>query len=194
MELTKPSQITEDDVLKLDSDARIEVINGEMVEMTPVGGLHHFIAGNFYRRLDAFVLANKLGYVFMDGLIYLMFKKSKGLQGALVPDVSFISKAAIPANWQIHLPFPGAPTLAIEVMSPGDDAEKMLAKVRIYLNAGTEQVWVVYPEQKELHQYSRSSPETVRVYTSTETFTVESLFPGLTISMQDVFTVPNLTA
>src|SRR5258707_11853066 len=100
MELTKPSQITEDDVLKLDSDARIEVINGEMVEMTPVGGLHHFIAGNLYDILKPFVIANKLGYVFMDGLIYLMFKKSKGLRGALVPDVSFISKAAIPANWQ----------------------------------------------------------------------------------------------
>ncbi len=33
--------VTLDDLMALGEDARVEVINGEVVEMAPVGGLHH---------------------------------------------------------------------------------------------------------------------------------------------------------
>lgn len=182
----------EEDVLALSSDARVEVINGEFVEMTPVGGKHHFIGRNIFRILDPFVVANKLGEVFFDGLIYLMFKKSKGLRGALVPDVSFIAKAAIPADWNIQRPFPGAPTLAIEILSPDDDPIQMLAKIRLYLKAGTAQVWVFYPEQQEIHQYRADTPDVVRVYTGDGVIDAEALLSGLKLTAAELFVIPDL--
>jgi Uma2 family endonuclease len=40
--------VTEESLLALPSDARVEVICGEIVRMSPAGGLHHFICGNLH--------------------------------------------------------------------------------------------------------------------------------------------------
>ena len=59
--------VTLDDLMALGSDARVEVINGEVVEMAPVGGLHHIVGGNINYLLKTYVDEHKLGIVFMDG-------------------------------------------------------------------------------------------------------------------------------
>lgn len=181
--------LTVDDLMALGEDAMIEVIDGEIVEMNPVGMLHHLVAGNIYRIIDGHVVKHKLGYVFMDGLLYLLFKEGKGIKGAQVPDVSFVSHADMLTGWDIEKPFPGSPTLAVEVVSPGDDADDLLKRVRNYLKAGTSQVWVVYPQSKEVHQYLRGE-ESFRAYVDDATMHVESLFPDLTISLSAIFDVP----
>lgn len=181
--------VTLDELMKLGSDAFVEVVDGEIVEMSPVGGTHHFIGGNIHDPLKASAQANDLGYVFMDGLIYLLSQKGKHLRGARVPDVSFIRKESIPKDWNVDLPFPGAPTLAVEIMSPDDDAEEVLKKVREYLAAGSEQVWVVFPKEREVHQYRQGDPQ-VRTYRGDEPMDVEALFPGLTLTLAQIFAVP----
>ena len=147
--------VTEATLLALPSDARVEVINGEIVEVSPVGGMHYFICGNIHDILKAYAKQHATGYVFMDGLIFYLRLEGDRLTQARVPDVSFVATTAIPTDWNIDRPFPGAPTLAVEVFSPNDDEEELLAKTREYLRAGTEQVWLVYPSQKEVHQYKR---------------------------------------
>ncbi|MCC6616796.1 MAG: Uma2 family endonuclease [Anaerolineae bacterium] len=183
---------TEDELMALGSDARIEVIDGEIVEMSPVGGRHHFIGGNLHRRLDRHVVDGDLGYVFMDGLLFLLNKEGRGIKGAQVPDVAYVRKSAMPGNWNIDKPFPGAPTLAVEVMSPDDKTEEVLTHVRRYLEAGTEQVWVVYPKEQELHQYVRGLPEQVRVYLIGDTLDGGDMLPGFTLKMGDVFALPQM--
>jgi Uma2 family endonuclease len=183
---------TEDELMALGSDARIEVIDGEIVQMSPVGGRHHFIGGNIYDTLQDFVKPNALGYVFMDGLLFLLRKEGSGIKGAQVPDVAFVRETEFPADWNIDKPFPGAPTLAVEVMSPDDKTEEVLTHVRRYLEAGTEQVWVVYPKEQELHQYVRRLPEQVRVYRDEDMLDGGDLLPGFELKMQDVFTLPKL--
>ncbi len=44
----------------------------------------------------------------------------------------------------------GPPTLAVEVVSPDDLASDVHAKVQHYLEAGTLQVWVLWPQQRSL--------------------------------------------
>ena len=183
--------ITEEALMALGSDARVEVINGELIEMSPVGGLHHYIARNIQRILDQYALTNDSGEVFFDGLIFLLRKEGPGLKGAQVPDVSYTRNEHIPPDWVIERPFPGAPDLAIEVMSPDDKAEIVLLKTRKYLEAGGEEVWVVYPESRELHEYRHGdAADTVRVYRLGDTVDVEALFPGLTLRMADIFRLP----
>jgi Uma2 family endonuclease len=189
--IIEANYVTEDDLLALDSDALVEVVDGAIVEMTPVGALHHFITGNVYRILDAYVQVNPIGFVFMDGLIYILFTEGKRLRGSRVPDVSFIRKESIPKDWDITRPIRAAPTLAVEVMSPDDKVEDVLKKVREYLRAGSEQVWVMYPGEREVHQYRHDDPN-VRVYTGDATMDVESLFPGLTLTLTEVFRLPKL--
>jgi hypothetical protein len=58
------------------------------------------------------------------------------------------------------------------------------------LNAGSEQVWILYPRQKELHQHLRDMPNAVRMYRETDIFEPDTLFPGLKIHIRDLFIVP----
>ncbi len=178
--------------MALGSDARLEVVDEALIEK-PASGLHHqFVGLNFFRPLDRHVMENDLGFVFYDGLIYLLNQEGQHLRGARVPDVSFIRKGMIPKGWNIDRPFPGAPTLAIEVVSPDDDAEDLLKRTRDYLRAGSEQVWIAYPNEREVHQHRRGA-DTVRVYTNdTDALDVADLFPGLTLTLGAIFALPEL--
>jgi len=183
--------MTVDQLMSLGSEAHIEVIDGEVVEMSPVGGLHHVVAGNIHDILKFYVKQNDLGFVFMDGLLYLLHKIDEGIKGARVPDVSYIRKENIPKDWQLEKPFPGAPDLAVEVMSPNDSANATLKRVRDYLDAGTEDVWVVYPEQKEVHQYQGRLPTVANLYQNDDRIAAENLFPGLEIITASFFVLPD---
>jgi Uma2 family endonuclease len=55
----------------------------------------------------------------------------------------------LPYGW-----FPGAPMLAVEVVSPGNTAKDMQLEVKQYLEAGALEVWLVYPDTRTLYLYS----------------------------------------
>jgi Uma2 family endonuclease len=186
-------EITLDELLALGSDAHVEIINGEIVDMSPVGGLHQFIARNLFKILDTFVTERGLGIVLFADLIFLLGKKTKHLTDSYVPDISYIAKGSIPENWDIVKPFPGAPTLAVEIMSPGDIVGKLMRKVREYLKAGTEEVWLVFPEEQEIHQYTKRDPDTVRVYTGEAEVDTSVLFPGLILRAESIFVIPDFS-
>jgi Uma2 family endonuclease len=180
--------ITEDDLLRLGAKGeRFEVIKGELVPMSPVGFEHSTIAFNVAKILDAFVRKNKLGFVRPDSLIYVLRTNEKGVQETRVPDVSFIRNGRFPKGFDFSRPFPGAPDLAVEVVSPSETAEDVMDKILDYLSEGTEQVWVLYPRKKTLHVYNRATPEQVRIYHEHETLRAENLFPNLELVIADCF-------
>lgn len=180
--------MTVDQLMALGSEAHIEVIDGEVVEMSPVGGLHHIVAGNIHRTLAS---CTDLGILFVHGLLHLLDWVNDGVKRARVPDVSYIRKENIPKNWQLEKPFPGVPDLAVEVMSPNDNANALLKRVRDYLDAGTEEVWVVYPDQKEVHQHQGRLPTVANLYQNDDRIAAENLFPGLEIITASFFVLPD---
>ncbi len=116
--------------------------DGELVEVPPAGALHGLIVRVFLRLLDPFVLARDLGEVFGDGVGYIIRRDPDVVR---IPDASFVSRARIPAGGVPRGFWPFAPDLAVEIVSPGDSATELRAKVREYLDAGTRLVWVVWP-------------------------------------------------
>jgi Uma2 family endonuclease len=168
---------TLDDLLAMGEDARVEIIGGELVEMTAAGGVHQIIASNISHILQLYVRARDIGIVLPDQMTYLMNSPAKGLKDSFVPDVSYISRDNVPKTWDITKPHPGVPNLAVEIVSPGDDTDLVLTKVHIYLEKGTSQVWVVYPKHKELHQYI--APGNDHLYRGSQTIDAEALFPGI---------------
>jgi Uma2 family endonuclease len=180
-----------DDLLA--TDIRVEIINGEMIEMAAAGVLHQIIAGNIYYPLETINRQHQLGFVSMDGLTYLMYSNPGSLRYSFVPDVAFIRAENIPADFDITRPYPGIPDLAVEVVSPHDKAVEVQQKVQTYLDKGTEQVWVVYPEQNSpsVHQYIQGS-STIRVYQKPEeAIDTSGLFPGLdNLTLAVIFKLP----
>ena len=91
------------------------------------------------------------------------------------------------------LPFPGVPDLAIEVISPSENASDVQTKIRTYLDKGTEQVWVAYPMIREVFQYRRET-RAVQRYTGSDPLDTDSLFPGLVLTLDAIFKLPSWAA
>lgn len=163
---------------------RFELINGEMVEVPGTGAIHSWIMGNIYRVLFAFAMQNRLGRVFADGASYVLRRDPDHVR---IPDVSFVSREHLPAAgmpvgyWQL------APDLAVEVVSPEDRATEVREKARDYLDAGTRQVWVFWPDERTVtvHMPGRApvdlGPE--------DLLAGGDLLPGFSVRVGDFFDV-----
>jgi Uma2 family endonuclease len=64
-------------------------------------------------------------------------------EGTKVADVAWASDAFI-EQWGTVTPFPRAPELCVEIVSPSNSREEMQIKTALYLEAGAEEVWIVY--------------------------------------------------
>lgn len=202
MTTTTHSRLTVDDLLRLGPDVWAEVIDGRLVigwpegeqPMGPVGFVHGLIAGNVYDAIKPHVMAHRLGYVQNDGVIYVLESDpAGGVRTALVPDVSFVRKEHVSPDLDLTRPFPGAPDLAVEIISPHDAAAAIQAKVERYLDAGTAQVWVLYPERGQVYVYARAEGKTtVALFEGADRLPSEALFPGLEIAAESLFALPDL--
>ncbi|MGH7727325.1 MAG: Uma2 family endonuclease [Vulcanimicrobiaceae bacterium] len=104
----------------------------------------------------------------------------------LVPDIAYVSYARVPresaGDPEFEAP-PLAPELAVEILSPGDRAEILAEKIRVYLAAGSLLVLVLDPKRRLLVAHSASG---VRTFAEGSTFTDPSL-PGYLLDLRALF-------
>ena len=111
-------------------DRRTELVRGELVEMSPVGGPHSLIVLRLGSWLYSFVTQRKLGFAGTELGVILRRKPDT----VRAPDLYFIAAARrVPARGF----FDGAPDLAVEVVSPEDRASELQEKIREYLPVDT---------------------------------------------------------
>lgn len=180
--------ISEEELTRLISEEKwFEIIDGEVIYMSPNVYIHNVIVANIYDILRDYLRKNKIGRVLADGLIHVLRVHEKGVRDVRIPDLSFVRKERIPKGFSRYQPFMGAPDLAVEVVSPNEGASELRDKIVDYLGEGTEQVWVAYPNRKEIHVYTGLKGENVRIYTEKDILEAEALFPGLKINIGDCF-------
>ena len=149
--------------------------------MTPAGEEHGGIANEIAYLLTRFVKERDLGRVFAAETGFQIASKPDTVRA---PDAAFVSKERMAK--QLAKGFrQGAPDLAVEVLSPGDTASEMQAKVQDWLRADTRQVWVVDPARRTVSIYRPSAP--MEVFSDSDELKAEDLFPGLRLSVGDVF-------
>jgi Uma2 family endonuclease len=103
----------------------------------------------------------------------------------LVPDLAFLAYTAFPKNApreDLDVPL-GAPTVAVEVLSPDDRAADVRDKIATYLAAGTSLVLVVDPEQANIVACDRSGERTFR---SPDSLT-HTAMPGFSLDVGRLF-------
>jgi Uma2 family endonuclease len=103
----------------------------------------------------------------------------------LVPDVAFLSFAAMPRNaapehFQIPL---GAPTVAIEILSEDDRPHDVADKITTYLSAGSAAVVIVDPLRVEVEVHENSG---VRTLARGDVFTHDAL-PDFQLDLTSFF-------
>lgn len=101
------------------------------------------------------------------------------------PDVVFVSRARVEAIGEIEGFWPGAPDLAVEVVSPGDAYAEVEEKVFDWLDAGTKTVIVVSPRQSSTTVHK--SPENIIVLTNTDVLDGGDVVPGFELALREIF-------
>lgn len=159
-----------------------ELSQGELITLPPPGYRH----GALIVRIAA-ILQNALNreeYIVVgadSGFILDPNPDAATVRGA---DVAVNRRADVgedpPEGW-----FPGAPLLAVEVVSPSHRADDMQLKVKQYLEAGSLEVWLVYPSSRTIHVYSagRRDPQ---VFGERDTF---KSVVGQTFRVEDLFRI-----
>lgn len=161
------------------------------VATTPVDILRAAIAGNIYHAVRQHADAHNLGYVYPSGAYFVLWKASKNARMGRTPDMAFVRKDRLPAPQDLTLPFPGAPDLAVEVVTITETNIFTLEKVRDYLAAGTQQVWMAFTAPlNELHVYRRDEPKVVRIYTEDDVIEAGDVLPGFNVSARTIFKFP----
>lgn len=158
------------------ADSTFELVAGEVFEVVS-NNYSSMIAARILTFIGMYLLQQNIGYVTGSDGGYIVQGES------YIPDVGFISKTRQPEpNHDAYNP--QAPDLAVEVMSPTDSEKKLLLKVSNYLAAGTV-VWVVYPEECEVHIHR---PEKgANTLDMNGTISGEPVLPGFTLAVKDIF-------
>lgn len=172
---------TAEDLLKLqDGRFRYELVNGEIRKMAPAGSQHGWIAMQIGSLLAEHVRAHRLGRVYAAET---GFKLAGNPDTVRAPDVAFVSRARVDAAGDPVGYWPGAPDLAIEVISPSDTYAEVEDKVLDWLAAGSRMVLVVNPQK---HTVSVYQARTARVLTESDVLDGGDTVPGWEVPVKRI--------
>jgi len=133
-------RVTIDEFAEMPLEGIWELIDGEPIELSPAAGRSGWISGNVYRLLANHVRQSQVGWAFAPETGFVLFDDRQTVRS---PDAAVVLRnrlAELPDSF-----VPMAPDLAVEVLSPSDRMADALAKVAMYLQAGTSLVWLVNP-------------------------------------------------
>ena len=143
--------MTAEELLRLPDDGyRYELVRGELRKMAPAGYLHGRVAINVTTPLDRHVRVHDLGVVCAAET---GFKLASNPDTVRAPDVAFIRRERVQEVGDAEGYWPGAPDLAVEVISPSDTFADVQEKVFDWLQAGTRMVILVMPRKRAVTVY-----------------------------------------
>jgi Uma2 family endonuclease len=145
---TRP--VTAEELLRLPrGEKRYELIEGELREMTPAGFDHGAVAGEISALLHRHVTERGLG----RAVVETGFLLSRNPDTVRAPDAAFVSRERLERTGSTPGYWPGAPDLAVEVVSPHDTYSEVAGKALRWLEAGCRLVLVADPSSRRVTLY-----------------------------------------
>jgi Uma2 family endonuclease len=180
--MSTKTEATLEDLYKVDGKA--ELVNGEIVLMSPTGGKPSMAARAVILSLYEYERRTKSGYAVTDNAAFtvnLPHRKS------FSPDAAFYTRGEPTMKF-----FEGAPVFAAEVRSEGDYGpkaeEKMAEKRADYFAAGTQVVWDVdLLSETPVRVFRASDPGKPTPYKRGEVAEAEPALPGWAMPVDDLF-------
>lgn len=109
---------------------KIELNKWGKIEMSPSSNIHGHQQGEIYAELKR----KRGGKVIIECSI-------QTTDGVRVADVAWISAAKF-NQFGLETPYPQAPEVCVEIMSPSNSWAEMHMKASLYLQAGAKEVWI----------------------------------------------------
>ncbi|MBX9792547.1 MAG: Uma2 family endonuclease [Pirellulales bacterium] len=161
---------------------RYELVLGALQVMSPAGLEHGWVAAKLWSYLTRYLMDRDLGTAFSTETGFVL---SRNPDTVRAPDIAFVRANRLVQTGIIQKYFPGAPDLAIEIISPEDRYSEVDAKVQEYLSAGSELVWIVNPRTRTVSAYGTN--RTVTIYSDRDDLTAPELLPGFSCRVADLF-------
>ena len=181
--MTTKTQATVEDLYRLPDKGKAEIVNGEIVLMSPSGDMPGRAGGAIYVSLrDMERRAGGRAYPDNVG-----FRVSLPNRKSFSPDVAFY--VGKPSGMKF---LDGAPVFAVEIRSENDygkDAEcEIELKRKDYFAAGTLVVWDVDLLSDDVVKvYRASDPDNPKIYRRGEIAEAEAAVPGWRMPVDDLF-------
>jgi Uma2 family endonuclease len=176
---TTTRHITAEEFFAMGDIGRAELIDGEVLHMSPSGAEHGNVALNIAALLRQFVMKQNLGRVFAAETGFKL-----ATSRVRAPDVAFVSAArlagGIPSTF-----FDGAPDLAVEVVSPSDTWPQVTEKVDDWLANGARSCWVVDPKTRVVMVHLPDGH--VTRFGLNDSMTDAAVLPGFSALVADFF-------
>ncbi len=175
--------MTAEELLQMSSDNfRYELVEGELRQMSPAGGRRGEIAAELLILLGSYIKANKLGRVYAAETGFLLRENPDTVRAA---DVSFLRRERVEKLGGISGYVPGAPDLAVEVISPNDKLTEVEEKVAGWLHYGARLVWIANPKRRTVTDYQRSNQ--ITRLAEADTLDGGDVVPGFRCTIAEVF-------
>jgi Uma2 family endonuclease len=164
---------------------KAELVNGEIVHMSPTGAAPNNAAIEILVSLRDYARQKKTGRAVGDNAA---FRVNLPNRGSFSPDVAYHL-----GKWTGMKFYEGSPVFAVEVRSEGDygpRAVRMMAKKRLdYFAAGTLVVWDVDLLSADVvNVYRASEPDKPTIYRRGDIAEAEPAVPDWTMPVDDLFT------
>ena len=181
--MSTKTQATVDDLYRVPENGKAEILNGELVLISPTGGVPGRAAGKIFISLHDYERRVGGGYAFPDNVGFIVNLPNRR---SFSPDAAFYK-----GELRGGLFLEGAPVFAVEVRSTDDygpAAETRMAQKRLdYFAAGTLVVWDVDVLRENLVRvYRASDPQNPTIYRSDEVAEAEPALPGWAMSVDDI--------
>lgn len=165
------------------ADRLVELVEGVVFDMSRPGWEHCETLMQLASRIYSHVRERDLGRVAVGEADFVLERREDGKDTVRGLDLAFINKVKasehVSSGWTTVVP-----DLAVEVISPSNEAADIQLKVLQLLNAGTSLVWIVYPATKTVVAHTASGAST---FHENDTLSGGDVLPGFEIRLGEIF-------
>jgi Uma2 family endonuclease len=177
----KPTTAKELELLP-DDGFLYELIQGELIQMSPAGEEHGTIGYLFGWKFGSYFVPQNLGRGYSSDTGFTLAEPSNTV---LASDFAFIRADRLPLIIRRTKYIEIHPNLVLEVLSPTDQIVKLKEKAKLWLDFGTPIVVTINPRRRETTVYRSCTDVTVLTYSDTLEF--PDLAPGWSLTLSELF-------
>jgi len=173
----------EDILAKLPAESRYEIINGELIDMSPAPNPEHqSILKKLFRAMDTFIESKQLGEVNFAPYDVILDQRN-----VVQPDIFFIAKANV--GRVSSKGYEGVPNLTVEIISPSSHYRDTVEKKALYERFGVKEYWLIDPANRVMEVFSLQNGQyALHAFVAEEGKASSALLEGFEVDSSNIFT------